>query len=363
MLDRVLLFPYSLILKCRANRYRKCECRSEVPSICVGNVTVGGTGKTPHTEMILELLQQSAEWGDRNLAVLSRGYKRKSKGFQQVITDGSARKSGDEPLQIKRKFQDVTVAVNADRIEGCDLLCHPEKLHEGRKYRKCSYKDFNAAELIVLDDAFQYIKLKADVSIVLIDYNRPVDRDRLLPLGRLRDLPERIADADIIIITKCPYSLEEDEMDAWARRFGREDRSSVFFTTIQYDAMKPIFGVADTRYIYSKKAIMFSGIADDTPFMKYLCGQYKILGRYNFPDHHRYVRSDFGRIRELSKREPTAVIITTEKDAQRVLDVNGLSREMQMKLFYCPVRVRFIGENEKERFAALLLSMLKRNRS
>ena len=134
MIDKILLFPYWITLKIRHFMFnhglRKVR-RADVPTICVGNVTVGGTGKTPHTEMLLRTLLQDPSWGQKNIAVLSRGYKRKSKGFQQVTVDGTAAEYGDEPLQIKTKFPEVTVAVDKSRIQGCDFLCHPEKLHPG----------------------------------------------------------------------------------------------------------------------------------------------------------------------------------------------------------------------------------------
>lgn len=194
--------------------------KTEVPSICVGNITVGGTGKTPHTEMLLRLLQADEDWGNKDLAVLSRGYKRKSKGFQQVTTDGSALEYGDEPLQIKCKFPDVTVAVDKSRKEGCYFLCNPYKVQNSRKARRCKDKQFPKADLIILDDAFQHRSIKASASIVLVDFNRPIFKDHLLPVGRLRDLPERIKDADIIIVSKCLPDLDAWEKSKWAEALG-----------------------------------------------------------------------------------------------------------------------------------------------
>ena len=162
---------YRLILAIRHLAYNKGwkkSFKAEVPTICVGNITVGGTGKTPHTEMILRKLLESDRWGYSNIAVLSRGYKRKSKGFQIVDRESTARFAGDEPLQIARKFPSVTVAVDKDRIHGCQQL---------------------KADIIVLDDAFQYRRLNPSLNIVLVDYNRPIFKDKLMPWGRLRDLP------------------------------------------------------------------------------------------------------------------------------------------------------------------------------
>lgn len=358
MLDRIVLFPYTLTLRLRAGIYRRHAAKSEVPTICIGNVTVGGTGKTPHTEMILDLLIKSDLWGQKNLAMLSRGYRRRSHGFQQVIRDGKACESGDEPLQIKRKFPSVTVAVDKNRIEGCDLLCHPEKLIRKRRYRNCRHKLFPPSELIVLDDALQYIRLRADINILIVDYNRPIDKDHLLPFGSLRDLPQRVRDADIVIVSKCPYYMDDDEMDEWTYRIGISDRSRVFFTTIRYEQLRPVFAGHESRYIYSKKAIMFTGIANDTPLLQHLSDSYKVIGKYSFPDHHRFTLSDLRPIEAQIKKEPTSVIVTTEKDAQRILDINGIPEELLQKMFYCPVKVDFMRETEKERFSALLLSLL-----
>lgn len=359
-LDMAKLSPYYWILKSRMNRYHKSAQTSEIPTICVGNVTVGGTGKTPHTEMILDILQQSDDWGAKNLAMLSLGYKRESKGFQQVIRDGKASFYGDEPLQIKRKFQAVTVAVDKNRIEGCDFLCHPEKLQESKKGRKCQFKDFQPSDLVVFDDALQYIKLRATVNILLIDYNHPIDRDSLLPFGSLRDIPERIADADIIIITKCPYCFEESERQEWCDRLGIEDSSKIFFTTVMYQDMVPLFECADPRYIYAKTTLLFSGIADDTPLMGHVSDKYKVREHIKFQDHHKYTISDFSRMMRFVRNNPTSNLITTEKDAQRILDVNGLPMEIKTRLFYCPIKAEFFTEDEKERFTALLLKYLRK---
>ena len=185
-----------LILSRAAKVWRKAP-GAAVPTVCVGNITVGGTGKTPHTELILRLLQESDRWGNASLAVLSRGYKRRSKGFQIVQRDSTATFAGDEPLQIARKFPAVTVAVDKNRVEGCEKL---------------------GADIIVLDDAFQYKRLHASLNIVVVDWSRPVFDDRLLPFGRLRDLPKRLFEADVVIVTKCPPGIEEQEKAAFAEK-------------------------------------------------------------------------------------------------------------------------------------------------
>lgn len=352
MIDKVLLFPYYAVLKLRNFLYDKGVLKSqraEVPTICVGNISAGGTGKTPHTEMILRELLAGGKWSDRKIAVLSRGYKRESSGFQQVTVDGSAAAFGDEPLQIKKKFPEVAVAVDKDRIEGCRLLTHFKEI---------------GADIIILDDAFQYRKLRADLNIILVDYNHPLHKDHLLPLGRLRDLPERIREADIIIVSKCPGYLDEKTRTDWAEGLGVKNfsttgccgtsaggkRQLVLFTYMEYCPLQPVFDISDHRYVYSKKLILFTGIAKDKPLRNYLKGSYNIVRRFGFPDHHRFTPNDFREIKFASDKCPTAVLVTTEKDAQRVLDYKELDASLKERMFMVPIKTAFLTQEEHDIF-------------
>ena len=363
-----------LILKIRDSLYRhglKKVTKAEVPTICVGNITVGGTGKTPHTEMILRELLASDKWGQSNISVLSRGYKRTSRGFQQVTRDGTAAFCGDEPIQIKRKFPAVTVAVDKDRVEGCRFLVHPEELQTSKKARKCKQKEMPASDLIILDDAFQYRKLQADLDIVLVDYNRPVSKDCLMPLGHLRDLKSRLRDAGVIIVTKCPTYMDDEERIDFARTLGfkyynpakcigttsRGQNQTVLFTCIRYGKSEPVFDTSDPRYVYSKKMVLFSGIADDRPLMQSLSDKYKIVKHLKFADHHRFTSSDFSRVRAAVKANPTTAVATTEKDAQRVLDFHGVPDVLRERMFMVPIEVVFLTDEEHEIFRNILLSI------
>ena len=354
MYGQLILFPYYLALKIRHAMYDhnflfKTK-EAEVPTICIGNVTVGGTGKTPHTEMVLDTLMRTEEWGRRNLAVLSRGYKRKSKGFRIVEATGQALTFGDEPLQIKHNFPWATVAVDKDRINGCDLLAHPEK---------SQVRNYPPAELVILDDAFQYRRLKAKVNIVLVDYNRPVSKDRLMPLGRLRDLPERIGKAQIVIVTKCPLYMQEDEKEQFALDLKIRPDQKIFFTSIEYSQPEPIFPEAcNTRYMYSNKAIVFSGIAGDTPLVQYLSGSYKVVKRLSFGDHHRYKNKDIRAITAAVDKWPTAAVITTEKDAQRVREVRKMPPQLRERLFQVPIKVTFLEDEDAASFRRTLLDAI-----
>ena len=376
MIDKILLFPYWLTLKLRHFFYDsglKKVSKADVPTICIGNITVGGTGKTPHTEMLLRTLLQDEKWGGKNIAVLSRGYKRKTKGFQQVTSDGSAIAYGDEPLQIKKKFPGVTVAVDSSRVEGCDFLVYPEKLETSKKGRKCIDKNLAASDLIILDDAFQHRALKPTLSIVLVDYNRPVFNDHLLPFGKLRDLPGRIAAADIVIVSKCPNEVNAWDKCTWAENLGIRnfDASScsgtrrngkkqhLFFSTITYDTAEAIFPEGNPRYIYTNRLILFSGIANDAPLLSYLSSNYKIVRHFRFPDHLKFSKGDMNTIASAAREFPTAVIMTTEKDCQRVRDCHKIKEELKQRMFYSPIKTVFLTENERENFIAALKAGLK----
>ena len=346
---------YRLVLALRHLFYDKGwkkSFRAAVPTVCIGNVTVGGTGKTPFAEWVLRCLLQSDDWAYSNIAVLSRGYKRKKKGFQVVSRDGSAADYGDEPLQLARKFPSVTVAVDKDRVEGC------RKLTEGP-----SVPDAPAvpvADIIVLDDAFQYRRLAADVNIVLVDYNRPVFKDKLMPWGRLRDLPSRLRKARLVVVTKCPAFLGDWDRQEWRRLLRLKDSQQLFFTTIAYGTPEPVFEEADARYTYSQRLVLVTGIANDAPLRSYLSDTYKISKRLQFPDHHKYTRADIRSVSAAVKEQPTACVMTTEKDAQRLRDVPKVPEALRQRLFYVPIRAEFLTPEEASAFTDALLGMVRR---
>ena len=376
MIDKLLLFPYYLALKTRHALYNKGVKKSRpgaLPTVCVGNITAGGTGKTPHTEMILKALLRSDDWGMREIAVLSRGYKRSSRGFQQICSGDGASFAGDEPAQIKKKFPGITVAVCKDRLEGLDFLAHPDKLAASKKGRKCRNKDFAPADVAVLDDAFQYRALRPTFALVLVDYNRPIYKDSLLPIGRLRDLPERIGAADALIVTKCPVFLEDWEKAEWLKPLGIHNfdpetcsgtlngkKLSIFFTSINYQPLRPVYNEeSDNRYSYSSRAILFTGIAKDTPLRRYLSDSFKIVRHFSFSDHHKYSSGDIRSLMSAMEAAPTAALITTEKDAQRVMDCKKVPAALKERLFYVPIEVAFLSENEQQTFDKVMLDALR----
>lgn len=333
---------YRLILKLRHkafDRGRRKSSPSCIPSICIGNVTVGGTGKTPHTEMLLRMLE-----GQKGLAVLSRGYGRKSKGFLRVTPEGNAFDFGDEPLQIARKFPDVKVAVDADRVEGC------EKLRD------------EGARLVLLDDAFQHRRLKADLNIVLVNYSRPVFEDKLLPFGRLRDLPERIFKADIIIVSKCPEDIRPDEKADFLQRLRLSGydpatceascpdghRIPVLFSYIAYLAPQMVFPEGDHRYTYASKVVLMSGIAKDRRLALHLRPDYTLTKELYFADHHNFTKKDLVKVEKSLSKYGAAAVITTEKDAQRLRSSSYVSDFLKERLIEVPIEARLSTPQEEQ---------------
>ncbi len=337
--SKVLLFPYYLALKVRHSRYDKGSSKSTAyltQIISVGNVTVGGTGKTPMVEYIVRSLGRS-----RRIAVLSRGYKGSNKGFHIVEAEDPASLVGDEPLQIKRKYPRITVAVDRNRREGVESL---QTL-------------LDAPDLIVLDDGFQRRDIIPAKNILLIDYNRPIFSDELLPLGRLRDLPEQIRRADAVVFTKCPAFLSEDERAAICRKSHISGRQKTFFAGVSYGKPKAVFkGTGNNRYIYAKEAIVFAGIANPKPMFDYLSKNYRIVGKWISGDHHMFSDEDVMEIARFAAKHPYSIIMTTEKDAQRLLDNKCLTREVKERLYYLPIETEFITAEDKEGFLKYLKS-------
>ncbi len=327
ILDILLLFPYYAALSLRHILYNRGVWKSRsypVPVISVGNITVGGTGKTPHTELLLRILGGQYH----NLAVVSRGYGRKTKGHCEVRLQHTAREVGDESLQIKKKFPQVRVVVDADRQRAIESLMAlpPEQ----------------RPEVILLDDAFQHRAVRPRLSIVLVNYHRPIDRDHLLPIGRLRDLPGQIRRADWVIVTKCPGpEVDELQRQQWRKRLGMSDQQRLFFSKITYAKPLPVLEQGDSRYVYAKQALLFSGIADDRLLMAQVRSSYQLVGHRRFGDHHRFTRGEWKSLAQWAAKYPTAVVLTTEKDARRI-DPTDVPNVLRDRLFYVPIEAEII---------------------
>ena len=352
--SKILLFPYWAALKIRHLLYDKGIKKSfsfSVPVICIGNITVGGTGKTPHTEMIIRMLEDKYR-----IAVLSRGYKRKTKGFRIAAPGDTFAEIGDEPLQIKHKFPHITVAVCEDRCKGIEqLLALPQEpaANAAHTPQEGPFRP----ELIILDDAFQHRRVKPSHSIVLMNWHNPIFSDNLLPLGRLRDLPEQIRRADSVIVTKAPLFGEHDGIideplaagqiapveKEWRARLGLRKEQNLRFSYITYGNATAVFpSEGDNRYIYSKSAIFFTGIANDSQFRSHVADKYKILDSIKFPDHYNFTKGNIKQMNSWAAKYPTSVILTTEKDSMRLLENPYLSTDLKKRLFYIPIEVRLL---------------------
>ena len=279
------------------------------PVICVGNLSVGGTGKTPMIEYLITLLKN-----DYKLATLSRGYKRQTKGFQLANGTSSSESIGDEPFQFYTKFnEDILVAVDADRQHGIETLRALD----------------NLPEIILLDDAFQHRKVKAGFNILLTTYSNPYYNDMLLPTGNLRESTAGAKRANIIVVTKCPEFLSDIEKSEIVAKINPEAYQYVFFSSIVYQ--NTVFSVNTTKNITNFKAFtLVTGIANAAPLVDFLKSKSLEFDHLNFKDHHDFSVTD---IAELSKKE---FIITTEKDFMRLKQYS----ELKEKLFYLPIKVK-----------------------
>lgn len=327
-INKVLLLPYYLVLKIRHYLYDTGFFKSykfDIPIIIVGNISAGGTGKTPHTEFIVKHLL-----GKGKVAVLSRGYGRKTKGFRYVEIDDTAFTSGDEPLQIKHKFPEAIVAVDANRVRGVKTLL--DLPIEQRP------------TVIVMDDAFQHRRIIGSTNIVLVDYSRPIECDNLLPIGSLRDLPKQISRANIVIVTKCPPEMSQDDQFVWKKSLKPAHNQTLFFTSMKYSEPEAIFPEGDKRYIYSNFALLVTAIANPKPLEYELIGKYKIIKKLRYRDHKNFSKRDAASINRMATNSPKAVIFTTEKDAQRLVLLPTLSDQVKLRIFYLPIEVTVLNE-------------------
>lgn len=289
-----------------------------LPVICVGNITVGGTGKTPHTEYLIRLLSH-----DRQIAVLSRGYKRKSKGFVLAGDTPTVAEIGDEPCQMKRKFPFIHMAVDKDRCHGIERLTD-ESIHP-------------KTEVILLDDAFQHRYVKAGLNIVLMDYHRVTYLDRLLPAGRLREPHSGIRRADIIIVTKCPTDITEENKQSIRRHIQPTTSQQLFFTRYRYP--KFIEGIQGNP-------ILLTGIASPRQMAHDLRNVLPDIELMSFTDHHNFSPAEIEQIRSQTTGR---TILTTEKDATRLQGLENVK--------VIPVEVEFL-DNTQATFDQTILNFV-----
>ncbi|MGE4587507.1 MAG: tetraacyldisaccharide 4'-kinase [Mangrovibacterium sp.] len=352
MLKILLLYPlsvlYGILVYIRNALYDSDILKSaefDVPVISVGNITVGGTGKTPHTEYLVALLKKHVE-----VAVLSRGYKRKTRGFLLVGSGSNVRDTGDEPLQMRRKFPEVTVAVDENRVHGIKQLLKQEV----------------QPDVILLDDAFQHRRVSPGINILLIDYSRPLDKDHLLPLGRLRERKYQQRRANVIIYTKCPDAITPIQRRIIQKEVNLRPYQSLYFTSLQYGEPVPVFPEEAVAVPCLRErlvpVIMLAGIAGPDRFREYLAARTNLLDELVFSDHHRFTAADLRLIGQKQEICRNPFVFTTEKDAMRLRDEACLPAAVRKRLFYIPVTIRFL-ESEGKSFEKKIVGYVKDNRS
>ncbi|MBP3785620.1 MAG: tetraacyldisaccharide 4'-kinase [Bacteroidaceae bacterium] len=329
----LLLRPFSLvyaaIMEIRNLLFDMGWLKEEMfplPVIGVGNLAVGGTGKTPHVEMTVRTIGKM--WPKARIAVLSRGYGRHTKGFRLVRKDDKPEFCGDEPLQIKRKFAEgLTVAVCENRRRGIRLLMEQ-----------------SAIDIVVLDDAFQHRYVKPSVSLVLTDYSRPYYADHVMPEGRLREGRGGSRRAAAIVVTKCPPNLQTKEASSIKHRLNPTDEQQVFFTTLRYAPLQWAATKKEDRIPKGGKVLAITGIAHPESLLQHLGEQYDVE-HLAFADHHDFSPRDVKKIEQHASR--ATLVVTTEKDITRLMSVPGkLPDHLLQKLCVQPIAVSFLFDGE-----------------
>ncbi len=323
---RKALYPFSLLYGLITDIRNKCFDWQLLHSeqynqaiISIGNITVGGTGKTPLTEFCIRLLK-----ADYKLALLSRGYKRKTQGVVLANTNSTAALIGDEPYQVLSKFPEIEVVVAEKRVDGIAKI----------------QKD-TEAEVILMDDAYQHRYVQAGLSILVIDYNRPLWDDLPFPAGDLRERAKGQKRADVILVNKCPGDMSILDKQKWLDRINPLKEQSVFFSAVNYGK----FVCKDENIISNKSSVIaLTGIARPEPFINYLNERFNVKKHFTFPDHHHFSATDITSIKSaMDELGENGLIITTEKDYTRL---NGMNIEFMERMLYIPIELRILFNEE-----------------
>jgi len=352
----IILYPFSLIWRfitgVRNFLYDTEILQShdfKIPLICVGNLVAGGTGKTPHAEYLIELLKS-----EFNVAFLSRGYKRKTRGFVLAGPASKVSDIGDEPMQIFRKHPDITVAVDSNRVRGVKNILNLEP----------------GTGIIILDDGFQHRRITPGLSILLSTQNRLMTRDHLLPYGNLRESAHNMARADIILITKSNEELPPIQRRIIAKEIAKAPYQNLYFTSVRHADPVPVFEGTATEFEINtaikdpdKGIVIVTGIADPEPLREYLQKAFSEIIMLQFGDHHRFTLKDINKIRDSWNRlrSPLRYLITTEKDAVRIREFTNIAEPFRSSFYYIPVVIRFLN-SAREEFDNLIIDYVRKNK-
>lgn len=325
---RMLLFPFSFlyfaVIWCRNLLYDKNILKSasfNLPVICVGNLSTGGTGKSPMVEYLVRRLKD-----DVRVATLSRGYKRKTKGYAMADDNSTALEIGDEPMLFHLKFPDVAVTVGEERLEAIPQLLH----------------DRPDTGVIILDDAFQHRAVRAGYNILLVDYNNLFTRDWYLPTGDLRDEKKSYKRADIIVVTKCPPGMKSKARETIVAELNVLPHQSIFFASIKYGSPYHIYSRQEFQITETVEVLLVTGIANPGPLKKYLQDKTQTYYELNFSDHQIFTIDDLKEI--INKFEniqsSSKIILTTEKDAVRLTKFANVLEDLP--LYVIPIEHEFL---------------------
>lgn len=319
----------------------------DVPIIGVGNLTVGGTGKTPHTEYIVGVLQKEYQ-----VATLSRGYKRASKGFLLARRDTTVGQLGDEPMQMKLKYPGVHVAVDVDRCHGINQLC-----------KKIVYP---RTDVIVLDDAYQHRYVKPGLNLLLVNYNRFITHDLLIPAGRLREPVSEKRRADVVVVTKCPERLSPVEANMLKTWLDLPAYQHLFFSTFSYGEIVPLCPEDGSHKSFvidtDTDVVLLTGIASTKQLREYLLGKTNRVHHLEFFDHHSYSVQDFHKLSAVFDKLPSdkKIILTTEKDAAKLVAHPFLPESLKERIWVQPIEVKFLF-GRAEDFDKLILNYVNQH--
>lgn len=332
---KVLLYPFSLlyglVMWTRNRFYDKkilTAVEFDLPVIAVGNLSVGGTGKTPHVEHLIRVLKDRFK-----TATLSRGYNRRSKGYLLATENSTAAQLGDEPMQFHQKFPDIEVCVGEER-----MLAIPQLIGERPE-----------TEVILLDDAFQHRSVKPGLNILITDYSRRFTKDHVVPFGRLREGRKGYERANCIIVSKCPPAMNAAEKDAIRQEINPLPGQQLYFTSLKYGDLYDMFSNTPVSIPADTTILLVCGIARPEPLLQQLKQTYKQVFLLSFPDHYYYDGHDLDKIkRELDNLTGTnKLVVTTEKDAVRLQLKAARLQELSIPIAVMPVEISFLyGETD-----------------
>jgi tetraacyldisaccharide 4'-kinase len=352
----ILLYPlsllYGMITGIRNFLYNANVLSSvefNIPVICVGNITVGGTGKTPHTEYLAGLLSKHFK-----VATLSRGYKRKTRNFRIASSSSLVSEIGDEPMQLYRKFSDVLVTVDRNRVNGVNRILehNPE------------------TEVIILDDGYQHRRITPGFSILLSDFDRLIVRDHMLPYGNLRESKHNMRRADIILITKSPENISPIQRRLIVKEVDKAAYQNLFFTSLRYNNPLPVFGDRNQKTFPTElpnfndcSIILVTGIANPLPLKDYLQKTAGEIVHLQYPDHYNFKEKDIENISSAWEKlnSQTKYVITTEKDGVRLQEFSNIAESLKSAFYYIPVEVFFLND-DKDTFDNMIVEYVRKNK-